>query len=113
MLYNRNMKKLSFYIATISAPFIASAAIDTGSSDDIESLLKNISRLIINPIINFLLVIATLVFLWGVIQYVIAGESSDKTQKAKQQIIWGLIGLTIMASAWAIVKIIKNSVLGV
>lgn len=82
------------------------------SGDDIQSLLGKIVSSIINPFINFLLVLATLVFLWGVIQYVIAGDSSDKSQKAKQQIVWGLIGLTIMAGAKGIVGIIQSSILG-
>lgn len=103
----RRMKKLPFFIASF-LPFAAIAA----KSDTIQTLLGKISAKIIFPFVNFLLVLATLVFLWGVIQYVIAGDSADKSQKAKQQIVWGLIGLTVMASAWAIVDVIENSIFG-
>lgn len=85
-------------------PLMAVAA-----GDDIQSLLGKIATKIIYPFVNFFLVLATVIFLWGVIQYVIAGDSSDKTEKAKRQIVWGLIGLTVMASAWAIVGVIQKS----
>lgn len=99
------MGKILIYIYAWSIP--ARALAEVGGGETIESLLGKISQTIINPVINFLLVLATLVFLWGVIQYVIAGESSTKTEQAKRQIVWGLVGLTIMASAWSIVKIIQ------
>lgn len=53
-------------------------------------------------IINFLLVIATLVFIWGIIKYITAGGDSTKITEARSYIIWGLIGLAIMASVWAL-----------
>lgn len=101
------MKKKLLFFSILFTPLVAMAA-----GDDIQSLLGKIAAKIIFPFVNFLLVLATLVFLWGVIQYVIAGDSSDKTERAKRQILWGLIGLTVMGSAWAIVNIIQASLLG-
>lgn len=101
------MKKKLLFFNILFIPLTAIAA-----GDDIQSLLGKIVSSIIHPFINFLLVLATLVFLWGVIQYVIAGDSSNKTEQAKRQIVWGLIGLTIMAGAKGIVGIIQASILG-
>lgn len=98
---------MSLYIYGIPAIALAQT---TGNGATVESLLQSISTTIINPLINFLLVLATMVFLWGVIQYVIAGESADKAQKARNQIVWGLVGLAIMAGAKGIVDIIENSI---
>lgn len=97
------MKKLTFFIATL--PFVVFAA----EGETIQTLLQKISVTIINPIINLLLVVATLVFLWGVIQYSLSSDSPDKAKKARGQIIWGIVGLTVMASAWAIVRMIQAS----
>ncbi len=97
------MKKLPFFIATL--PLVAFAA----EGETVQTLLEKISETIINPVINLLLVVATLVFLWGVIQYSLATDSPDKAKKARSQIIWGIVGLTVMASAWAIVNMIKAS----
>lgn len=84
----------------------AVAASDT-SSITAQSLFKNIMTLILNPIMNFLLVFATLVFLWGVMQYALAVDSPDKAKSAKKQIVWGIVGLAIMSSAKVIVSILE------
>ncbi|MEK9175017.1 MAG: hypothetical protein AAB795_00320, partial [Patescibacteria group bacterium] len=49
-----------------------------------------------NDAIGILLGIATLVFLVGVIQYVIAGGDEKKTAAAKQYMLYGIIGLVVM-----------------
>src|SRR3989344_2717612 len=63
-------------------------------------------------IINFLLVLATLVFLWGIIKYVSAGGDATKIKEARSYILWGLIGLAIMGSVWALVRFLQKSVGG-
>ena len=63
----------------------------------------------LTPIIALLFVLATAVFLWGVVSYVIAQKGdSQKMDQAKTTIAWGIIGLFIMASAWGIVKLLCN-----
>lgn len=56
--------------------------------------------------INFLLVLATLVFLWGIIKYINAGGDAAKVKEARSYILWGIIGLAIMGGVWAIVKVL-------
>ncbi len=90
----------------LAAPLVSLAAFDT-TGETVQTLFDKISALILNPIINFLFVLATLVFLWGVIQYVIAADNTSKTEGAKKQMLWGIIGLAVMASAWSIVHILE------
>lgn len=54
--------------------------------------------------INFLLVLATLVFLWGILKYITAGGDAAKIAEARSYILWGIVGLAVMASVWAIVN---------
>ncbi len=72
----------------------------------IKEFIENIEKNVLIPLISLLFVLATVIFIWGVIQYVIAGGSQEKTQSAKNVMLWGIIGLTIMSSSWAIVKIL-------
>lgn len=69
-------------------------------------LVKNLMSLLKDRIIPLLFALATVIFIWGVIQYIIAGGSEDRAKNAKQIIVWGIIGLTVMVSAWAIVNIL-------
>lgn len=59
--------------------------------------------------INFILVLATLVFLWGILKYITAGGDSTKVTEARSYIIWGIIGLAVMGSVWAVVNYFKEA----
>ncbi len=75
--------------------------------DSLTQLINKIQNQVLNPIINLLFALATVVFLWGVIQYVVGSQGDEtKLKKGKQTMIWGIIGMTVMASAWGIVKIL-------
>lgn len=77
------------------------------SCDTIQCILTKINVEILNPIITILFVLATILFFWGVIKYVIGSQGNESQLAAGKKIMmWGIIGLTIMASAWGIVKIL-------
>lgn len=64
---------------------------------------------IVNPIIALLFAVALLVFLWGVFQYIKGSDNPEQRKTGTQHIIWGLIGLSIMVSAYAIINIALNT----
>lgn len=79
------------------------------SCTTIKCLIDKIIAQILNPVIVLLFVIATIMFLWGVIQYVIGSYGDPgKIKQARSVILWGIVGMFIMASAWGIVSILKN-----
>ena len=59
-----------------------------------------------NYIIPLLFVVATAVFMWGIIQYVIKYEEQAAQKRAKTIITLGIIGLTAATAVWAIVRIL-------
>jgi len=59
---------------------------------------------ILCQIIGMLFILATVVFLWGVVKYVIARGSEDDINEGRQYIIYGLLGLFIMVAMWGIVN---------
>jgi len=61
---------------------------------------------VLNPLITLLFVLATVVFIWGIIQYVIAQADEKKITDAKRIMFWGIIGMFLMVSAWGIVKVL-------
>lgn len=89
-----------FGSALVIAPLFASAAADTFFTK---------VGLFTNQSIGLLLGIATLVFLVGVIQYVIAGGDEKKTSAAKTYMLYGIIGLVVMVAAWGIVNLIVST----
>lgn len=64
--------------------------------------------LIINTLIPVLISLAALIFIWGIIQYVIAKDEEAK-KRGKNLIIWGLVGLAIIVSMWTVIAILKRT----
>jgi hypothetical protein len=75
------------------------------------SSIPNIGRFIcvfyeiLSSIIPVLVLLGVVYFVWGVVQYMIGGGEEAK-EKGKDTIIYGLIGLTSIASLWGLVKIV-------
>ncbi len=75
----------------------------------VDQLIATITQNIFNPLITLLFAVATLVFAWGVVLYIIGSyNSQSKIEQAKNIMLWGLIGMFIMASAWGIVALLCN-----
>ncbi len=53
--------------------------------------------------------VATIVFVYGVFQFVRAAENPEARKKGQQHMLWGLIGLAIMVSVFTIIKLIVNT----
>lgn len=97
------MKKnilLSLFIITVVSPFVAFAA-------DLGSLIFTANKLL-NQIIPVLITLATVYFIWGVIQYTMSTDEEAKTG-ARTKIIQGLIGLFVIIAFWGIVRVIANT----
>ena len=72
-----------------------------------KDLIIKIQTEILNPLIGLLFVLATVVFMWGVIVYVIGGRGSDEdVSRGKKIMFYGIIGMAVMASAWGIVQLL-------
>lgn len=79
------------------------------NSDNFANLLRSITNFILTPVVSFLVSIALVVFLWGVLKYM--GKTGDEAEreKARQLIIWGIIGIFVMVSVWGLVKVLMGS----
>ncbi len=65
---------------------------------------------IVNPLIGIIFGIAIAVFIWGIIEFILNADNEDKRATGKSHIIWGLVGLLIMATVKGILEIIQNFV---
>jgi hypothetical protein len=96
-----------FNIAQVLA---APAAPDLKITRPSEVAITNIGTLIRGVVQGALLVSALLVFMYlimGGIQWITSGGDKGKTQEARDRITAALVGLAIVASAWAVMAIIQ------
>lgn len=72
-------------------------------------ILYRIIDYVINPLIYLLIGVAVIYFLFGVFKFVANADNSDERVKGGQHIFWGIIGLAVMVSVFALVNLILST----
>lgn len=72
---------------------------------DITEFLGKVSAAILNPLITLAFAVAVLVFFWGIFQFVAGAAEGSKRDEGKKKILWGLIGMFIMFSAYGLIRL--------
>jgi len=77
-------------------------------------LVNAITSNILNPLLALIFAVGLLVFMWGVVEFIIGMNvyDGDKKESGKQHMLWGIIGMFIMVTAWAILGFVAQSVCG-
>jgi len=114
----KNICKNFFVILFLSfitfSPYLASAQ-GTGGGCNLASnpkfnTLVDYGICIINSaVIPFIIGLALVFFIYGVMQYVLNEADEGKREKGKQFMVWGIIALTVMLSVWALVGILGGT----
>jgi len=76
----------------------------------LNTFIEKVSTEIVMPLITLLAAIAFAVFVWGVVQMIIAAGDEEKRDTGKRHILWGIIGLVILFGASGIVAFLKATV---
>ncbi len=76
---------------------------------EISGLLNRIIDVILDPIIFLLFVVAFLYFLWGIFLMIKDADSNKARADGRSHIMWGIVGMFIMVSAYGIIKIVLNT----
>ena len=109
------MKKLakigtsvSLLAMSINPAFAADPGLGIEKPDNFA--IENIGSLISSVIGVALILAGILVFamlVWGGVQWIMSGGDKAKTEEARNRITAALVGLAIVASAWAIMKLVE------
>lgn len=62
----------------------------------------------LNEIIVVLFLLATVYFAWGVVDMIRGSGDPKKLESGRNHMIWGIIGMAIMAGAWGIITLLKS-----
>jgi len=123
------MKKISFVVLTtliIAFAYMLVIPVSVNAADansllwgnQLEAVNKTIglgakdprviAASLINVILGFLGIIATVIVLMGGFKWMTAGGNEDKIEEAKHMMTAGFIGLLIILAAWGIAKFVVN-----
>lgn len=78
----------------------------------IDQFVINLANVVLNPLLKLLFAAALLYFIWGVFQYLLNADSDSGRSTGRQHILWGIIGMAIMAGAFGILEIASRTLLG-
>ncbi len=74
-----------------------------------QMLISYVTCLISKSVIPLIFALAMVMFVWGVVQFVINNGEEAKKAKGKEFMVWGIIGLTVMVCVWGLVAILGNT----
>jgi hypothetical protein len=97
------------YVLMLAAFPLVSAAQNSGQA--VFFNLIGFFQGLISAAIPVVIGLAVLVFIWGILQYIVS-KDSEKQKEARGIIIWGIIILFVMISIWGLVELL-GATLGV
>ena len=103
-MFNQALK--IYLAALLFFPSVAGAFIFGNSG--IEQVIQRITGTL-NIIIGALFVLATVVFLFGVVKFIASASDPAAREKSKGIMWWGIIGLAVMAAAWGVANILIDN----
>lgn len=107
-----NRKHALVSAGTVGAALLPLVAFAQGADLDYFDTTIGAIQDIVNALVPLLTGVALVVFIWGVIRYVTAGESDEKKAQARGLMIYGVIALFVIVSVWGLVNVLQDIVLG-
>lgn|SRR3989338_4903009 len=74
-----------------------------------EQLLKNFVSYIINPAILVIFAAGFFLFVWGLVQFIMNLDKGGEHEEGKKHMLWGIVGMFIMASVYGIIALLDNT----
>ena len=96
----------------IITKFAAKTGVDVKKVGDGTNTLWDNIKNIINAVIGVLGIVCVVVIIIGGINYMTSAGDAGKVKKAKDTILYGVIGLVICVLAFAIVNFVLANILG-
>ena len=90
-------------IAAVVLPLIASAQ----AQDIVTPIAKNVLSLA-QVLVTVVFVLAIVAFGWGIVQFIFAGGDPSKISAAKSFLLWGVIGMAVMASLFGLITFMQT-----
>ncbi len=89
--------------------FSIAYAADATAKYTIKSLSTSFIKVVVNPFVILLAVVAVVIFLWGLLQFMANAHSEEARETGKKHMINGIIGLFVMISVYGIMYMITNT----
>ena len=72
-------------------------------------LLERVQLYVIDPILAVIFSLGLFMFLWGLVEFLIAVKDGKPSEEGKRHMVYGLIGMLIMVSVYGIINMVVNT----
>jgi len=79
------------------------------AGDVARGFLDKLNQAILFPFITLLMAVALVVFLYGCFLFIKGAAEPGAREIGRQHILWGIVGMVVMVSAYAILSIAANT----
>ncbi|MAZ67201.1 hypothetical protein CL652_00295 [bacterium] len=76
---------------------------------DVRTVMGAIVSSIIDPVVLLIFSAGVFLFTWGLVVFLLNLESSEKRQVGVKHMIWGILGVFVMATVFGIIDIITET----
>src|SRR3989344_1642585 len=117
MLYRRYLKNMQFIkkmvvvASLLFTPSLVLAADRLTNPLTVNSIPEFIGN-IIKAALGLSGSIALLMFVWGGLQWLISGGNAERVKKGKDTIIWAVLGLVVIFTAYTLVSVVVKALAG-
>ena len=101
----KSFLRILLLVAVISLPVMALAVSISDLTDAFDQIILIINKFVIPLIIG----LGGLYFMWGVVQYVTAGDSEEKRDSGRSMMVYGIVALFVMISVWGLVNLLADT----
>lgn len=77
-------------------------------NNEATKFISNMKLMILNPIIGFMFAVATVMFIYGIVEYIWGAENKDKIEDGKRHMVWGVIGMFVMLVVYGILNVLSD-----
>ena len=102
------MKFLSVFLVLFAIPKISFAIVASAESQA-RQFVETLTGVFLRPLVDLLTIVALIVFMYGVFLFVFNGDNEQGRENGKKHMTYGIIGLVIMVSARAIMRLFAES----
>lgn len=103
------IKSLIGSLGLLALPAVALAQGVIDATGGLGGAIVDISAFITDYIIPLLIGIAALLFIYGVLKYVLNQDDEEARKKARSLMIYGIIAIFVMVSVWGLVNLLSGT----
>ncbi len=100
------MKKFAKISAAIVAGLPLVSLAQQVNPNYLSSIITS-AKFLLDQLVVFLIALAVVWFIWNVIKYTMS-EEEDGKEKARKQMIYGIVAIAVIISVWGLVAILQN-----